>query len=277
MPYMTKYKISISIDGQNYFWMIIDRGKLIKNPNENDLKVASSISYNETNICPKCREENNITDKSILYPGNARHDIDKEGKNIEEWVCYIHYKRNHNRYSPNSTNNIIRSLAGSRTGNLSPTSNRRKGNRFEKLSEIYYGVDNLNIKNDNYNSPIDHSRHPILGIIQTMGRYFNKGAGAKGGWPFTDLARERDKKFDNLILWCANEDGNIIERGYIIPKKEINNRTTIKILKEPKDRHGNSVPLYEKYMLKDKEEMKKINDIWKEILDKNDLNKTRNK
>lgn len=273
MPYMTKYRITVSIDEKNYFWMVVDRGMLITNPTENDLRGAISISYNKTNICPKCREDDNVADNSILYPGNARHEKDKDGKETGEWICTRHNRRDYNRYDPNSTNNIIRSLAGSRTGNLAPTSNRRKGNRFEKLSEIYYGVDNLNIKNDNYNSPIDHSRHPVLGIIQTMGRYFNRDTGAKGGWPFTELAREREKKFDNFILWCASEDGYIIERAYIIPKKEINNRSIIKILKEPKDRHGNSlIPWYENYRLKDEEEMKKINDVWKKILEQ-DLNR----
>lgn len=52
---MAKYKISVSIDEKNFFWIVVDNGKLIKNPSEGDLKNAMLKSYNKTNICTKCR------------------------------------------------------------------------------------------------------------------------------------------------------------------------------------------------------------------------------
>lgn len=53
---MSKCKIYVSKDRKNFFWTVIDRQKLILNPTEEDLKTKS-ISYNKTNICPRCREE----------------------------------------------------------------------------------------------------------------------------------------------------------------------------------------------------------------------------
>lgn len=71
---MSKHKIYISKDRKNFFWIVVDRQKLILNPTEEDLKKTKSISYNRTNICPRCREEEErngkeLTDKSMLYPG----------------------------------------------------------------------------------------------------------------------------------------------------------------------------------------------------------------
>lgn len=73
---MAKYKISVSLDEENPFWIVVDNGRFIRNPTEEDLKCTRSITYNLTNICPRCREEwekdgIELTDKSILYPKNA--------------------------------------------------------------------------------------------------------------------------------------------------------------------------------------------------------------
>ena len=37
-------------------------------------------TYNRTNICPRCREDNEISDRSILCPGQANRDTDENGE-----------------------------------------------------------------------------------------------------------------------------------------------------------------------------------------------------
>lgn len=253
---MTKYKIYVMIDEQNQFWIVVDNGKFIRSPTTEDLNNAKHRSYNTTNICPICRDEHTITNKSILYPRNACRE-----KSRGQWICFRHWELDYERHNPNSNNNIKKLLADSRTGNLDPNSNKGKGNRFEKLTEIYYEVDNLNIKNNNFEVPIDHSRHHILGIIDTTGRFYDP---INRWWIFTDMNRYRNKDIDNIICWCANKNGDIIERGYIIPKGEIINRKGFTIVKNP----TNDVLWYEKYRIIDEEELKKINSIWKKIISK---------
>ncbi len=69
---MSRYRISVSIDEKNFFWIVVDNGKFIRNPIKEDLKGTKLKSYSKTNICSKCREENRITDNIILYAKNVR-------------------------------------------------------------------------------------------------------------------------------------------------------------------------------------------------------------
>lgn len=255
---MAKYRISVSIDEENFLWTVVDNGKLIKNPTKNDLKDATPRHYNKTNICSECRKENNITDHSILYPVNAHRNIDKEGKQTKEWVCKRHYDRNYQRYNPNSLDNMQKSLTGRRTGNIS-CYNHIFGDDCEELTCRTFEVDNLNKKNDNYRSPIDHSRHHVLGVLQTKGACFGRDRGA---WTAPYGVIEHEKQYDNMIVWCASWNGDIIERGYIIPKIEVNKRQAISIVKD----QSRGVQWYEKYRIADEEEIKKVNEIWKEII-----------
>lgn len=84
---MAKHKISVSFDEKSYFWIVVDNGKFIRNPTEDDLRDAKLKEYNKTNICEICRMVNNIIDKSILYPKNARQ-FNINGKNV--WCCERH-------------------------------------------------------------------------------------------------------------------------------------------------------------------------------------------
>ena len=90
---MTKYKVRISIDEENFIWIIVENGKVINRDacREELVKIRTKENfYNMTNICPICRKENNITDKSILYPKNAFHNVDENGKKIDEWARFSH-------------------------------------------------------------------------------------------------------------------------------------------------------------------------------------------
>jgi len=286
---MTKYKIHVSFDGINYFWIVVDREIFIRNPTEEDLKYATEKSYNNTNICSICREKNNITDNSILYPKNAYKEYIKENW-TKRWTCsrchakfgtygqYEKPKRYYNpthtcdrcgksfndienggplreydenrgwtkrwdcpncwqKYDPNSTNNIIKSMSDRRIGLLKdPT--KIFGDNCEELTHRWLGAKDLNEENDNYNSPLDHGpiRHitvtinnksvDLYGKIpQTKGRHYDP---IRKCWSQTVYA-EHDKEFDILILYCVSEDGKKIERIYIIPKEEIIKVTSISI------------------------------------------------
>ena len=253
---MSKYRILVSIDEKEYFWVLVDREMLIKNPTKGDLKGAKLKTYNKTNICPRCRTENNITDKSILYPKNVSRD--KTG----EWVCIRHYIRDYERHDPDSKNNLMKSLRDRRTGNLNDPDNVL-GDNCQELTCRWRGIKDLNKENDNYNSPIDHSRDHEIGIVQTKGRRYDP---IQGRWPFGNLEKDHDKDFDFMICWCVSDDGETIERGYIIPKKEIIKTTYISIVKNPVRRGSSITPWYEQYRIKDDNILRKINEIWKEII-----------
>ena len=112
---MTKHKIHVSIDEQNFFWIIVENGKVInKNASKEDLnKITTKVyQYNKTNICPRCREEKKdgkeLTDNSILYPKKVLHETNKNGMKIAEWVCFIHGQKNYQKYNSNSKHKIMK-------------------------------------------------------------------------------------------------------------------------------------------------------------------------
>ncbi len=123
------------------------------------------------------------------------------------------------------------------------------------------GVKNLNIGNDNYEYPIDHSKDPELGIIQTKGKFYDS---YNQIWEFGNFRRDHNKDFSVMICYCTNKNGTIIERIYIFPKKELINRNSITITKFPL-RNSDTLYWYEKYRVTDEEEIKKVNKIWKKI------------
>jgi len=61
-----------------------------------------------------------------------------------------------------------------------------------------------------------------------------------------------------------SKDGKTIERIYIIPYLEIIKRPTISVYKNP----SRGVQWYEKYRVTDKDEVKKVNEIYGKILEK---------
>lgn len=227
-------------------------------------KRTNKPYYNRTNTCDRCREEGIETK---IYPNNALREHDENGNWTGKWYCRLC----HERYDPNSRNNIIKSLANCRTGNQNPNSEQAKGDNFEELTCRWRSkvstvpVENLNKKLNNRHSPIDHSWDSELGFIQTKGRLYNS---IERLWPFNNLEGEWNNNFDVIICYCASKDGKIIEIIYIIPKKEIKDkRTGISIYKNPTDSHGNpKISWYDKYRIIDEEIIKEINDIWQLIL-----------
>ncbi len=222
--------------------------------------------YNKTNTCDICREKD---EENKLRSHNAYREIDEKGDWTGRWLCKSCYAKV--RYARGETNsNIQQSLRDRRSGNQDPNSNNAKGDRFQELTCRWRStvstipVEDLNKKNDDYRSPIDHSPDSELGIIDTQGRLYDPICRL---WPITRLERYHNKKVDNIICYCANKDGTLVERIYIFPKKEIEKRTGIGIYKNPTDSHGDpKTSWYDEYRITDEEIMKKVNDIWKEII-----------
>lgn len=221
--------------------------------------IKYNIYYNRTNTCDRCRDEGKET--KLIPHTNAYREYNDEGNCTGRWMC----RKCYGKYGQNSSHNTIKSLAYHRIGNLDPNCSSAKGDLFQELTCRWRStvstipVEDLNKKLDNYNSPIDHSLDSELGIVQTKGRLYNS---IDRKWGFGGLEREWRKEFDYEICYCANKDGNIIERIYIIPKKEIIDRgTSICIYKNP-----SRYVWYEQYRVKDEDILKKVNEIWKEII-----------
>lgn len=277
---MTKYKVYISIDEKEYFWVTVENGKVInRNATREELdKITTKPKfYNKTNICPTCRKDNNITDKSILYPKNACHDISEYGKKMNRYVCVRHYGMNYGRYVPNSRNNIIKSLRDRRTGSLKDEGNIL-GDNCEDLTEKWLGAKRLATKYDKYSTlPLDHDpiqKHILIMIGNKLVDLYGKVPQTKGrhydptyGFWSARIVKEYNKKFDILILYCVSEDRKVVERIYIFPKEDIITISGVTICKNPTDCAGDSIiGMYEKYRIIDQEELKKVNNIWKEII-----------
>lgn len=207
--------------------------------------------YNKTNTCDRCGIEK-------LIPGTAHREYNEKGDWTGNWMCKkCYYRCNYSH------------ITNRRSGNINPISEQTKGDNFEELTYKWRStistipIENMNKKLDSYRSPIDHSRDSELGIIQTKGRLYNR----YGWWQFTGCNNEHNKEFDYLICYCASEDGKNIERLYIFPKKEIEKRTAVKITKNPTKRRYVE-QWYEKYRINDEYILKRVNEIWKNIMDK---------
>lgn len=255
------FKSCRMIDGKSK-WVIVDEyGNIInKNPCKEKLKhlfideSRPKEKYNKTNTCPKIKEDGTVCNNKLVY-GHTLREYE-----LGDWTGRYICEKCHKKYDHNSCNNIMKSLRNRRTGNLDPKS-CAKGDMFEELTCKWIGVKNLNIENDNYRYPIDHSRDSKLGIIQTKGKFYQI---IYRKWYFNTYG-ESHKEFDNIICYCANSNGKYIKRIYIFPKFEITKRIGITIIEKPNMWSS----WYEKYRINDENKLKHVNDIWKEIIEMN--------
>lgn len=263
---MAKYRISVSFDEKNFFWIVVYNGKIIRNPTEEDLEGTKLKIYNKTNICPRCREEKErdgkeLINEGILHPKNALQEIDKNGKNTGEWVCKLHYSRSYN-HCPNSTNSLIKSLRDRRTGNLDPDCNSAKGDGGEDLLCEWKGYTNLNKKYDNYTFRIDCFDEETKLYYQAKVAWYNR-VNRLWSQNFIDEHKSIGEgfRFNTVYIFCISRDGKVVERIYEIPEDEVIKRKSISIYKNP----SKGIRWYEQYRAKDEEELKKVNEIWKRI------------
>lgn len=265
-----KYKIQVSIDEKNFFWVVIESGKIIsKNSSMEELsKIDKTKYYNDTNICPRCREENNITDKSILYPRNVCHEKDKDGNETGELVCLKHWSRNYQKYDPNSWDNIRKKITNRRTNNQDPTHACTKGDLTIDIVCKLRDWENLNEIYDKYNTVIDCRNKKTGSLHQVQGRSLNilriytttKGEERYNeGWILSSLKKEWKKKYKSMIFVCKSKDEKTVEEMYEFPSNVIEGKTNITITKNPKRvRKGDR--WYDQYRVNE-EEINKINDI----------------
>lgn len=212
--------------------------------------------YNETNTCDntkddgtKCREK--------LIPKNAYKEKDKNENWTGRWLCKKCYSLNYDRKRDRKKEYRERYISDRRSRNLNQDTNSGKGDLCQILTCKWRGIKDLNVEDDNYNSPIDHSRDHELGIVQTecatyssIYRYWHQN------WE-----REHNKEFDYLIFYCINKEGKIIERIYIFPKEEIIKRKSVGIYKY------SMKGWYEKYRVKDENMLRKVNEIFQELIE----------
>lgn len=273
---MTKFKksrIYVKIDEQNQFWVVAESGRLIRNPTKEDLTGTNLRSYSSTNICPECRKENNIIDRSILYPKNARHKYDEKGNMTEEYLCEYHGNVSRRKNDPLGSNNLRKLSADRRTGNLTDSA-QILGDKCQKVTVLSLGPKDLNEELDNFNSPIDHTPIPdgtfveigekladLSGtVIQTKGCNFHEYIGRDGGWYVGNLIREYGKEFDFIIFYCISKDEKTIERIYIFPKAVLNG-IGINIIKDA----VRGSQWYNSYIVTDKKYSQKTSEIWETL------------
>lgn len=216
-------------------------------------KIKIPKKYNETNACEKIKDDGSVCGEKLI-PGKTNKEYDKKGNWTGKWVCNKCYMRYDYHKRIDTHHNIVKSLANRRTGNINPNTNSYIGDIFENITCKVHNIKNLNIENDNYHSPIDHSPDPKLGILQTKGSIYNAFLER---WHNGGIENEHNKVFDYLLFYCMSADMKIIERMYLFPKSEIIVRKSITIIKNP-SKGG----WYEKYRIDEKS----YNDAYQEMV-----------
>lgn len=211
-----------------------------------------------------------------LPPGEAcylcgeraeRRERDSDRIETGKYVCKHHYNLNYDTNvrikDPNNTNNLLKSIGNRRTGNQNPNSTNAKGDKGEELLCIWKKFNNLNKVNDNYSirSPIDCIDEKTGLLYQVKIAYYNS---INRCWnqSFKNLHDSISKgfRFKNLFLFCISEGEMRTLRAYEIPEKEVIKRLSITIVENP-----SRITWYGIYRLENKEELKKLNEIWEEL------------
>lgn len=257
-----KYKSYRFVNGKARWVVVGEIGKIINiDPTKEELKGL----YKELTVCHNFDDSCNRCGKKFISKTDPRREYINE-----EWtgnrICQSCYYITDYKFRKTNRNNIIKSLANSRTGNLDNNCSTAKGNYFQKLTCVWRStistirVKDLNIENDNYNTSIDHSIDGELGIIQTKGKYYDP---VELVWK-QDWKDEHKKNFNYMIFYCTTSDGKYIERIYIFPKEEIIRRSGIGIYKYSRGKLYTK-GWYEDYRINDENTIKKINEIWYNI------------
>lgn len=184
--------------------------------------------------------------------------IDFEGKKIYKWYTCACDKKDctgylcQKCYSHIDSDERMKSVAHSRTGNLDRLSNHGKETIGEWISAKTLGVKDLNIENNRFREIVDLSIHSIYGMIdvktcsfEIIYRYWQ--------------ANIKRRTFDSLLVLCMDgyDIWKNVERIYIIPKDKIRPSSNLKIYK-------NSVGeamYYEQFMV----DVRPYNDIYHSV------------
>lgn len=177
-----------------------------------DRTVTKRPYYNRTNTCDRCGNK-------LISPRIYR-EYDKRDNWTGKWLCYTCWQIDYRKKNGSPY------LADYKINNLDPNCKKGIGLIFEQVTCKARGIKNLNIENNNFNSPFDHSVDPELGILETKGtvlkhKILPDRIKEYDCWNFTIRL---EKIFDHIILYCADKNMENIERVYIIPWKDIDKR-----------------------------------------------------
>ena len=277
---MTYYKSKRPIDGKRPIWVIVDEtGKIVnRNPTKDELKgvekeiLPAFTRGNSTRnkifrTCCTCKSH----DTYIRTNGSEswfKHKCEKSG--CTGFLCLSCYRKEKYK-NGGMTVNLLQSIKNCRTNNQNPNHEATKGDNTIELACILYGWEDLNKKYDNYTTSID-CYDPKTGLYhQIQGRCYSM---EYGRWPFGNLKNEWDKTYENMICFCFDKDWNIVKRIYKFPQDVVvEHMTGINIVKNP----SRGISWYEGCRETNEDELRKANELWKEILERrNKMQNTRN-
>ena len=198
---------------------------------------GNSKYYNKTNTCDNIKEDGRKCENKLEC---AYREYNKEGNWTGKLVCKNCYIKDYEKNNPNSHNNTIKEMRDFRLKNLDPYSETGKGYIYQQVTCKARRITDLNLENDNFQSPIDHSADHQLGIVQTKDAILNI---ENRLWSFSNQT-EQGKIFNNLIIYCLSIDMKNIEKAYIIPWEEIIIRLGFSISKNASGYHW-----YDKYIV----------------------------
>jgi len=234
--------------------VIVDKnGKIVdRNPTKEELlylekelcqkhvKNRSLIKYNETNTCDKIKKIGyswRRCGNKLIPHASAFQEKDRYGAPTGRWICIECYRkyRYHNfvKYDPNSTNNMIKLMADSRTNNLKITTTTSQGLIIEACIAKVRGLIVNVIELDNFETRYDLSYDKEYGIIQSKSSTLSRQTvTGRLIWHFQGLYNDN---YDHAMLSCM--DDNIpwqgYERMYIIPRKHFIGRPQFDLYKDP--------------------------------------------
>lgn len=199
--------------------------------------------YNKTNTCDKCGRKLEVGENGKIY--REYKDENWTGN----WLCYSCYEK----YYIRKCDSVWSRNCDWRNGRLDLYSPCGKAVISQRVTCEVFGIKDLNIELDDFRTPIDHSRHPLYGILQSKLAVFGKGKWCQ------NFENEYNKEFDYLVLYCMDVEMENIIRIYIIPKKEIIQRGCIAVIENPKRNVW-----YEKYRIVD---IKCYEDVYRNVLE----------
>ncbi len=226
---------------------IIDKSEIIK-IKRRTTKIDCGYVDHKNTTCHICKgKETRIQPNG--RPHWLKYKIDKDRKfdpngNWDEksYICGLCYDKER-RKLPDSNVNLIKSMRKFRNKELSKNCSSGKAFIGEQIWCKVRGVENCNIKKDNFAYKYDHSHDPEYGITNTKIASLSHHQGIIESWHF-----DTKGKYVHAVLFCMNKNWDDIERIYIIPEKEMKKRNSITISKNP----YRGIPWYEKYRVDEK-------------------------
>ena len=145
--------------------------------------------------------------------------------------------------------NSRRYLANWRIGNLDPSTPSGKGFIGQQIVAKTYGVDDCNLKMNNFSFYVDLFGHAEYGFVEVKIRTFDK---KHGRWNIVGTYRElNDITYDTLFAVCMDEywPWKNVRRVYAIPWEVISHKTGFDIYQDPPKRAD---PWYEEFRIDEK-------------------------